>query len=85
MRNMPFFMLHRGIVHENSKVIKLQDRVPKLKNQKKKNKKQKKIVNHRLILYISILFLLVLFLIYFRSPLSNIKKNKCTWKSLYDR
>lgn len=55
----------------NSKVIKLQDRVPKLKNQKKKNKKN---VNHRLILYISILFLLVLFLIYFRSPLSNIKK-----------
>ncbi|MCU5279061.1 cell division protein FtsQ, partial [Bacillus cereus] len=27
----------------NSKVIKLQDRVPKLKNQKKKNKKN---VNH---------------------------------------
>ncbi|MBE7101780.1 cell division protein DivIB [Bacillus cereus] len=56
---------------KNSKVIKLQDRVPKLKNQKKKNTKP---VNHRLILYISILFLLVLFLIYFRSPLSNIKK-----------
>ena len=56
---------------KNSKVIKLQDRVPKLKNQKKKNKKP---VNQRLILYVSILFLLVLFLIYFRSPLSNIKK-----------
>ncbi|WP_242144478.1 MULTISPECIES: cell division protein DivIB [unclassified Bacillus cereus group] len=56
---------------KNSKVIKLQDRVPKLKNQKKRNKPP---VNHRLILYISILFLLVLFLIYFRSPLSNIKK-----------
>ncbi len=56
---------------KNSKVIKLQDRVPKLKNQQKKNKKN---VNHRLILYISILFLLVLFLIYFRSPLSNIKR-----------
>ena len=57
----------------NSKVIKLQDRVPKLKNQKKKQKN----VNHRLILYISILFLLVLFLIYFRSPLSNIKRLVC--------
>ena len=57
----------------NSKVIKLQDRVPKLKNQKKKTKN----VNHRLILYISILFLLVLFLIYFRSPLSNIKRLVC--------
>ncbi|PEY41384.1 cell division protein FtsQ [Bacillus cereus] len=56
---------------KNSKVIKLQDRVPKLKNQKKKDKKP---VNQRLILYVSILFLLVLFLIYFRSPLSNIKK-----------
>ncbi|CAG9611084.1 Cell division protein DivIB [Bacillus rhizoplanae] len=54
---------------KNSKVIKLQDRVPKLKNQKKKKQ-----VNKRLILYVSILFLLVLFLIYFRSPLSNIKK-----------
>ncbi|MDF4766752.1 cell division protein FtsQ, partial [Vibrio parahaemolyticus] len=42
---------------KNSKVIKLQDRVPKLKNQQKKKKKN---VNHRLILYISILFLLVL-------------------------
>lgn len=54
---------------KNSKVIKLQDRVPKLKNQKKKKQ-----VNKRLILYVSILFLLVLFLIYFRSPLSNIKQ-----------
>ncbi|WP_242222084.1 cell division protein FtsQ/DivIB [Bacillus cereus group sp. BfR-BA-01380] len=54
---------------KNSKVIKLQDRVPKLKNQKKKKQ-----VNKRLILYVSILFLLVLFLIYFRSPLSNIKE-----------
>lgn len=71
---MPFFMLHRGSYMNNSKVIKLQDRVPKLKNQKKKNKKN---VNHRLILYISILFLLVLFLIYFRSPLSNIKRLVC--------
>ncbi|PEA55310.1 cell division protein FtsQ [Bacillus pseudomycoides] len=54
---------------KNSKVIKLQDRVPKLKNQKKKKQ-----VNNRLILYVSILFLLVLFLIYFQSPLSNIKQ-----------
>lgn len=40
MRNMPFFMLRRGIVHENSKVIKLQDRVPKLKNQQKKKEEK---------------------------------------------
>lgn len=62
---------------KNSKVIKLQDRVPKLKNQNQnqnQKKKNKKTVNSRLILYISVLFLLVLFLIYFRSPLSNIKK-----------
>lgn len=55
---------------KNSKVIKLQDRVPKLKEQHQKKKQ----VNRRLMLYVSILFLLVLFLIYFRSPLSNIKK-----------
>lgn len=54
---------------KNSKVIKLQDRVPKLKDQQKKKK-----VNKRLMLYVSALFLLVLFLIYFQSPLSNIKK-----------
>ncbi|MDG4655837.1 FtsQ-type POTRA domain-containing protein [Ectobacillus antri] len=51
---------------ENGKIIQLEDRVPKLKLQKRKKS------NRRLILYISILFLLVLFLIYFRSPFSNI-------------
>lgn len=54
---------------KNSKVIKLQDRVPKLKDQQKKKK-----TNKRLMLYVSMLFLFVLFLIYFQSPLSNIKK-----------
>lgn len=54
---------------KDSKVIKLQDRVPKLREQQLKKK-----ANRRLMLYISVLFLLVLFLIYFRSPLSNIKK-----------
>ena len=39
MRNMPFFMLRRGSYMKNSKVIKLQDRVPKLKNQQKKEEK----------------------------------------------
>ncbi|MFD3448047.1 cell division protein FtsQ/DivIB [Microbacteriaceae bacterium 4G12] len=53
---------------KNKKVIQLEDRVPKLKQQKQKRKK----ANRRLILYVSILFLLVLFLIYFRSPFSNV-------------
>lgn len=50
----------------DKKVIQLEDRVPKLKKQKKKR------TNRRLILYLSILFLLVLFGIYFRSPISKI-------------
>ncbi|MFX3622642.1 MAG: cell division protein FtsQ/DivIB [Ectobacillus sp.] len=51
---------------KDGKVIQLEDRIPKLKKQRRKK------VNRRLILYVSILFLLVLFMIYFRSPLSNI-------------
>jgi cell division protein FtsQ len=55
-----------GSEMKNGKVIQLEERIPKLKKQKRKKS------NRRLILYVSILFLLVLFLIYFRSPLSNI-------------
>ncbi|WP_379967047.1 cell division protein FtsQ/DivIB [Ectobacillus sp. sgz5001026] len=50
----------------DKKVIQLEDRVPKLKLQKRKK------MNRRLVLYLSILFMLVMFGIYFRSPISKI-------------
>ncbi len=51
---------------KDGKVIQLNDRVPRLKKEKRKK------ANRRLILYISILFFLLACVIYFRSPLSNV-------------
>ncbi|MBO9130262.1 FtsQ-type POTRA domain-containing protein [Bacillus sp. 165] len=48
------------------KVIQLNNRVPKLKDQKRKK------ANRRLILYVSILFLLLACVTYFRSPLGDV-------------
>lgn len=51
---------------EKGKVVVLEDRIPKLKEQRKQK------ANKRLIFYISIFFLLLLGVIYFQSPLSNL-------------
>ncbi|HLS61254.1 MAG TPA: cell division protein FtsQ/DivIB [Virgibacillus sp.] len=49
------------------KVVSIQDRIPKLKEQRKKK------ANRRLVFYLSIFFLLILMIIYLQSPLSDIK------------
>ncbi|MBS4172428.1 cell division protein FtsQ/DivIB [Bacillus sp. FJAT-49736] len=50
------------------KVVSLEDRIPKLKEQRKRK------TNRRLIFLISVFFLLVICVIYFQSPLSHVGK-----------
>jgi cell division protein FtsQ len=52
---------------ERNKVVVLEERVPKLKQQRRQR------ANRRLIGYIAFFFMLILCIIYFQSPLSNIK------------
>ncbi|MCF6137015.1 cell division protein FtsQ/DivIB [Pseudalkalibacillus berkeleyi] len=52
---------------ENKKVTTLEDRIPKLKEQRKQK------ANRRMIFYVSFFFLLILVIVYFQSPLSNVK------------
>lgn len=49
------------------KVVSIQDRIPKLKEQHKKK------ANRRIVFYLSIFFLLLLIIVYLQSPLSDIK------------
>jgi len=53
-------------------VLSIEDRIPKLKQERKKK------TNRRLIFYLSIFFLLVSLVVYLQSPLSNIKTIKVT-------
>ncbi|MDT2045706.1 cell division protein FtsQ [Priestia aryabhattai] len=53
---------------DKSKLIVLEDRVPKLKEQRKHK------ANRRLIFYLSLFFILILFIVYSQSSLSNISK-----------
>ncbi|WP_110112919.1 FtsQ-type POTRA domain-containing protein [Bacillus sp. CGMCC 1.16541] len=53
---------------EKGKLIVLEDRVPKLKEQRK-NK-----ANKRLVFYLSLFFILILLIVYFQSSLSSISK-----------
>lgn len=52
---------------KNNKVIDIEDRIPKLKEQRKQK------ANKRFITYISLFFVLVIFILYFQSPLSKIQ------------
>jgi len=49
------------------KVIQLEDRIPRLRAQRKQK------ANRRMIFYLTILFILILAVIYFESPLSNVR------------
>ncbi len=55
---------------DQKKVIALEERIPKLKIQRKQRS------NRRLIFYLSFFFLLLLSVVYFQSPLSNVKEIK---------
>jgi cell division protein FtsQ len=49
------------------KVVSLEDRIPKLKEQRRKK------ANRRLILLLLLFFMLIAFIVYFQSPLSHVK------------
>jgi cell division protein FtsQ len=51
---------------EKGKIVSLEDRIPKLKEQRKRK------TNKRLVLLLSIFFILILVVIYFQSPLSRV-------------
>ncbi|HEX6922614.1 MAG TPA: cell division protein FtsQ/DivIB [Bacillales bacterium] len=53
---------------DKEKVITLEDRIPKLKEQRRQK------ANRRMILYISVFFFLILVIVYFVSPLSHVGK-----------
>lgn len=55
---------------KNGKVITIEDRIPKLKAERKRK------ANRRLIIYLSLFFLLILLVVYLQSPLSKIGKIK---------
>lgn len=67
MKNLSDINLGGEIVSEG-KVVSLEDRIPKLKEQRKRK------TNRRLIFLISVFFLLILLIIYFQSPLSHVNK-----------
>ncbi|WP_078554840.1 cell division protein FtsQ/DivIB [Bacillus alkalicellulosilyticus] len=52
---------------KDEKVITIEDRIPKLKEQRKQR------ANRRLVFFLSFFFFLILLVIYFQSPLSHIK------------
>lgn len=51
---------------KNGKVIDIEDRIPKLKQQRRQK------ANKRFVIYISLFFVLVVFILYFQSPLSKV-------------
>lgn len=53
---------------EKKKVVSIEDRIPRLKEERKKK------ANRQLIFYLSIFFLLISFLIYLQSPYSKVKE-----------
>lgn len=66
------FILLGGINMSNEeKVVKLHERVPSLKDERKQQRKQR--ANRRLLFFLSFFFLLLLCIIYFQSPVSYVK------------
>lgn len=55
---------------EEKKVISIEDRIPRLKEERKKK------ANRQLIFYLSIFFLLISFIVYLQSPYSKVKEIK---------
>ncbi|SEN28969.1 cell division protein FtsQ [Mesobacillus persicus] len=53
---------------ENGKIVSIEDRIPKLKQQRKKK------ANRRLTLMLLLFFIMILCIIYFQSPLSKVQK-----------
>ncbi|WP_312095317.1 FtsQ-type POTRA domain-containing protein [Niallia sp.] len=62
---------------EKGKVVSLEDRIPKLKEQRRRK------ANRRLIFLLLLFFLIIVCVIYFQSPLSHVKNIKITGNHLY--
>ncbi|MBS4189133.1 cell division protein FtsQ/DivIB [Bacillus sp. FJAT-49705] len=62
---------------EKGKVVSLEDRIPKLKQQRRKK------ANRRLIVLLLIFFTLISLIIYFQSPLSHVNKIHISGNSIY--
>lgn len=62
---------------EKGKVVSLEERIPKLKQQRRKK------ANRRLILLLLLFFSLIMFVVYFQSPLSHVNKIEVLGNSVY--
>ncbi len=52
--------------HENEKIVNIEERIPKIKEQRKQK------ANRRLISFILLFFIMVLIIIYLQTPISKI-------------
>ncbi|MBY0120789.1 FtsQ-type POTRA domain-containing protein [Bacillus sp. S/N-304-OC-R1] len=64
---------------EKGKVVSLEDRIPKLKQQRRRK------ANRRLIFLLLLFFTLISFIIYFQSPLSHINKIEVKGNTIYSQ
>ncbi|USK56926.1 FtsQ-type POTRA domain-containing protein [Cytobacillus solani] len=62
---------------ENGKVVSLEDRIPKLKQQRRKK------ANRRLVFLLLLFFSIIVFIVYFQSPLSHVHKIEVLGNSFY--
>lgn len=62
---------------DNRKIVSIEDRIPKLKQQRRKK------ANRRLIFLLLLFFLLIIIIVYFQSPLSHVHKIKVLGNSFY--
>jgi len=63
---------------KEEKIISIEDRIPKLKKQRRRK------ANRRLIFYLSLFFLLIGVIVYLQSPLSHVKTIKVSGNKLVD-
>ncbi|MED3552280.1 cell division protein FtsQ/DivIB [Cytobacillus praedii] len=62
---------------ENGKIVSLEDRIPKLKQQRRKK------ANRRLVFLLLLFFSIIVFIVYFQSPLSHVHKIEVLGNSFY--
>jgi len=62
---------------EKGKIVSLEERIPKLKQQRRKK------ANRRLILLLLLFFSLIIFVVYFQSPISHVNKIKVKGNIVY--
>ncbi|MBP2240038.1 cell division protein FtsQ [Cytobacillus eiseniae] len=62
---------------EKGKIVSLEDRIPKIKEQRRKK------ANRRLILLLLLFFSLIIFIVYFQSPLSHVHKIEISGNTFY--